>query len=119
MGIQRWKFAASGSSTATMNSPKCMLVVVVVLVVLGLTSAMPQSSNCDHWCKDRYGRYTCCSNLHRTCPHDPRPWGSCAHSPIVGGYAEGPERCYSDRDCGSRAICCMDNCLRHKKCTDV
>merc|ERR1712168_502497 len=115
MGIQRWKFAASGSSTATMNSPKCMLVVVVVLVVLGLTSAMPQSSDCDHWCKDRYGRYTCCSNPQSKCPHpDRRPC-----YPSFPDLDPGSHQCSSHQECGHRALCCMDPCNRHKICTNV
>lgn len=85
--------------------------------------------NCKNWCRNDQGQYLCCKHLQTTtpkpvCPVDNRPKGQCTNVGLGGGVGitaviSGPKECYSDSECGSRALCCWDSCLGYRKCTNV
>ncbi|XP_064105352.1 uncharacterized protein LOC135214862 [Macrobrachium nipponense] len=100
---------------------KTVTLALMAVLLVGVALGKPQGhpNNCNNWCKNSAGQFTCCDKLPK-CPVDNRPIGEC-NRPFGSAAAgvSGPLRCADDSSCGAGAICCPDKCLGYTVCKNL
>ncbi|XP_064105010.1 uncharacterized protein LOC135214596 [Macrobrachium nipponense] len=106
---------------------KAFALALLTVVSVGVVIGKPQGhqNNCDSWCRNSLGHFTCCDKLPK-CPVDDREPGDCnrqfsLQAPAVGNIpiVSGPFECADDSECGEGAICCPDKCIGHDVCKNL
>ncbi|XP_068223629.1 uncharacterized protein [Palaemon carinicauda] len=98
-----------------------LLLALMTVLLVGVATAKPQGhpDNCDNWCKNSLGRFTCCSKLPK-CPVDNRKPGDCNRTSRTASALDFDLfRCSDDSSCIRGSICCPDKCLGYTVCKNL